>query len=74
MKILGEAGKQDIYNKCCENSRSQIAFRIDIFQKLTLGAPEKSQAIVAFLNSFQELNLEWLDWVIFVFDVCFCYI
>ena len=27
------------YNKCSENSRSQIAFRTDIFQKLSLGAP-----------------------------------
>ena len=38
-KILGEAGKQEIYNKCSENSRSQIVFRTDIFRKLTLGAP-----------------------------------
>ena len=28
------------YNKCSENSRSQIVFRTDIFRKLTLGAPE----------------------------------
>ena len=28
-------------NKCSENSRSQIVFRRDIFQKLTLGAPGK---------------------------------
>ena len=33
-KILGE-GKQEFYNKCSENSRSQI-----VFVKLTLGAPE----------------------------------
>ena len=26
-------------NKCSENSRSQIVFRTDIFQKLSLGAP-----------------------------------
>ena len=26
------------YNKCFENSRSQIVFRRDIFQELTLGA------------------------------------
>ena len=38
-KILGEAGKQEIYNKCSENSRSEIVFRTDIFRKLTLGAP-----------------------------------
>ena len=29
------------YNKCSENSRSQIVFRTDIFRKLTLGAPDK---------------------------------
>ena len=28
------------YNKCSENSRSQIVFRTNIFRKLTLGAPE----------------------------------
>ena len=38
-KILGEAGKQEILQKCFENSRSQIVFRTDIFRKLTLGAP-----------------------------------
>ena len=27
------------YNKCSENSRSQIVFRTDIFRKLPLGAP-----------------------------------
>ena len=38
-KILGDAGRQDIYNKCPEQSGSQIVFRTDIFQKLSLGAP-----------------------------------
>ena len=28
------------YNKCFENSRSQIVFRTDIFRKLTLGAAD----------------------------------
>ena len=28
------------YNKCSENPRSQIVFRTDILQKLTLGAPD----------------------------------
>ena len=27
------------YNKCSDNSSSQIVFRTDIFRKLTLGAP-----------------------------------
>ena len=27
------------FNKCSENSRSQIVFRTDIFRKLSLGAP-----------------------------------
>ena len=35
---------------------------------------KKSHATVAFLDSFQELNLEWQAWLIIVFDVCFCYI
>ena len=35
-------GKQarNFTNKCSENSRSQIVFWTDIFQKFTLGAPE----------------------------------
>ena len=40
-KILGEAGKLQIFRKkCSKNSRSQIVFRTDIFRKLTLGAPD----------------------------------
>ena len=39
-RILGEAGKQEILQEMFENSRSQIVFRIDIFRKLTLGAPD----------------------------------
>ena len=31
-KILGEAGKQEILQKCTENSRSLIVFRTDIFR------------------------------------------
>ena len=38
--MLGEASKQEIYNKCSENSRSEIVFRTDIFLKLALGAPD----------------------------------
>ena len=34
------------YKKCCENSRSQIVFRTDIFRKLTLGAPEQKNVLV----------------------------
>ena len=30
------------HNKCSENSRTQIVFRTDIFQKLALGAPDWS--------------------------------
>ena len=33
------------YNKCSENSRSQIVFRTDIFRKLTLGAPDFSALV-----------------------------
>ena len=47
-KILKKAARETkerqaskkFYNKCSENSRSQIAFRTDIFRKLTLGAPD----------------------------------
>ena len=39
-RILGAAGKQEILQEMFENSRSQIVFRIDIFRKLTLGAPD----------------------------------
>ena len=34
------------YNKCSENSRFQIAFRTDIVQKLTLGAPNSRKALL----------------------------
>ena len=32
-------------NKCSKNSRFQIVFRTDIFQKLSLGAPEFCSAL-----------------------------
>jgi len=35
--MLGEAGKQYFYNKCFENSRSQIVFRTDILPKIVVG-------------------------------------
>ena len=38
-KTLGESGKQEIYNKCSENSRYQIVFRTDIFQKYCRWVP-----------------------------------
>ena len=38
-----QAGKK-VYDKCSENSRSQIVSRTDIFQKLRLGAPVGSAA------------------------------
>ena len=38
-KILGEEASKKFNNKCSENSRSQIVFRTDNFQKLSLGAP-----------------------------------
>ena len=38
--MLGEAGKQEILRQIgTEHSRSQIFFRTDVFQKLSLGAP-----------------------------------
>ena len=41
-QTLGEAVKQEIYNKCSKDCRSQIVFRRDIFRKLTLGAPDQN--------------------------------
>ena len=38
-KSWEEQASKIFYNKCSENSRSQIVFGIDIFRKLTLGAP-----------------------------------
>ena len=35
----GRQASKKFYNKCSENSRSQIVFRTDIFRKLSLGAP-----------------------------------
>ena len=38
---LGQVrASKKFYSKCFENSRSQIIIWTDIFQKLTLGAPE----------------------------------
>ena len=38
-KILGEAASKKFYNKCSENSSSQIVFRTDIFPKIAVGCP-----------------------------------
>ena len=46
---------QEIYNKCPENSRSQIVFRTDIFQKLSLGAPEARYIEVPWYVAVQKL-------------------
>ena len=49
--MLGEAGKQEIWNKSFENSRSQIVFRTDIFRESTLGAPESSVLVNISISS-----------------------
>ena len=38
-KILGGKGSKKFYNKCSENSRSEIVFRTDIFPKIVVGCP-----------------------------------
>ena len=53
-------------------STSEIRFRMASFSFFTL--LEKSEAILALLDTFQELHLEWSAWIIIVFDVCFFYI
>jgi len=42
------------YNKCSENSRSQIVFRTDIFRKLTLGVPADSLTGVLYKPRLQK--------------------
>ena len=44
-----QKSSKKFYNKCSENSRSQIAFPTDIFQILTLDAPEISPTRVTFI-------------------------
>ena len=53
------------YNKCSENSRSQIAFRTDIIRKLTLGAPESIQSMIAKLDGETAVKSKfpWLQCV-----------
>ena len=43
------------YNKCSENSRSQIIFRTVIFQKLLLGAPDLLSLYVSYKSSNEKL-------------------
>ena len=46
--------------KCSENSRSQIVFRTDIFQKLTLVAPGSRQSTsVIPLEIEKEKKIQW---------------
>ena len=56
-EILGEAGKQEMLQKCSENSTSEIVFRTDIFRKLTLGAP------VISLGYSEDLPIDLGEWV-----------
>ena len=39
-KSYKRQASKKFYNKCSKNSKSQIIFRTDIFQKLSLGAPD----------------------------------
>ena len=48
-KILGEAGKKEILQQMFRNSRSQIVFRTDIFQKLSSSAPVLPSSPISFL-------------------------
>ena len=63
VKILGGADKHKILQQCSENSRSQIVFRTDISGKLTLGAPESIQLIIAKLadETAGKRKLAWLN-------------
>ena len=55
----GEVGKQEIYIKYSENSRFQIVFRTDIFQKLTLGVPDQGKRnLVRVSREFESSEFE----------------
>ena len=51
------------YKKCSKNSRSQIVCPTDIFRKLTLGAPESIQSIIAKLvdETAGKRKFAWLN-------------
>ena len=57
------------YNKCSENSRSQIVCRTDVFRKLTLGAPDRSKgwsfqvAEIRIHGQYWFLSLVYGGWI-----------
>ena len=58
-------------------SKLEIGFRMTSFSFFTLldTGWKVPQAILALLNSFQELHLEWYKaWVIIVYSVCVCFL
>ena len=57
--MLGEAGDNKFYNKCSENSRSQIIFWTDVFQKLTLGTPELVVALSQWIPDLTPFGFNW---------------
>ena len=75
-------------NKCSENSRSQILFRTDIFQKSSLGAPDRvslkemrskytdmrsSHAICVALSCHTRCHKVGLKVIVFVYTCNVCY-
>ena len=56
-------------------SKLEIRFRMTSFSFFTLldAGWKVPQAILALLDSFQELHLEWWAWVITVCSVCVCF-
>ena len=59
----------------CQSWKSDFGWhRFRFSPCLTRKRVEKSETILALLDSFKELHLEWLAWVIIVFDVFFLYI
>ena len=57
------------YNKCSENSRSQIVFRKDIFRKLTLGALVDKSKGTCVDNDNQDLSYVVLLMVLHVLNL-----
>ena len=53
----GRQASKKFYNKSSENSRSQIVFRTDILQKLTLGAPDEWNGV--WTGPYQPKSCLW---------------
>ena len=64
-KSLEKQASKKFYNKCSENSRSQIVLRRDVFRKLTLGAPVKThQCYIVMYFVFKRVINQFIIFVL----------